>query len=313
MPLTPEAIAERRRMTRRLVYWRTAAALATALAVVAWTEFAGLGDLVHGRGDHVATLDIVGVIVSDDARRDALERAAEDDSIKALLLRIDSPGGTFVGSDDLHNQIRAVAASKPVVAVINDIAASGGYMAAIAADRVFAGRGSITASVGVIFQSPRVSRLMDSVGVDMDIWRSGPLKALPSPFEAAPPAAAAHAQDMVDRLFAMFLAMVAERRQLAPAALALIEDGRVVTGDRAFELGLIDAIGDETAARRWLEAEKHVAASLPSTDITPPSRLKRDGVMGKALAFVLGAPGAELRLNGLLALWRPLAPGVEMR
>ncbi|MEQ9121204.1 MAG: signal peptide peptidase SppA [Alphaproteobacteria bacterium] len=315
MAMSPEAIADRRRMTRRLVVWRTVAALAAALAIVAWAGLAGLGDLAGASGDRVAVLEVSGVIGSDRDRADALERVKDDDAIKALVLRIDSPGGTFVGSDDLHRRIRAVAAEKPVVAVINDVAASGGYMAAIAADRIFARRGSITASVGVIFQTPRVSRLLDSVGVDMDVWRSGELKALPSPLEPPPAAAAAQAQAMVDRLFGMFLDMVRERRGLDDAAAAKVADGRVVTGAEALDLGLIDALGDEAAARDWLAEARNVAADLPVEDVTPPPPLERKGMLGQALAYVLGdpAPGAELALSGLLALWSPLAPAGDLR
>ena len=189
MALSSEALADRRRMRRRLIWWRSLAAIAIALAVFAWAGVAGLGGLAN-KGDYVAWLAIDGVIVSDDARRDALQAVAEDEAAKALVLRIDSPGGTFVGSDDLFKSIREVAAEKPVVAVIGDVAASGGYMAAIAADRIYARQGSITASVGVIFQSPRVTGLMDNVGVAMDVWRSGDLKARPSPLEETPPKAA---------------------------------------------------------------------------------------------------------------------------
>jgi len=314
MALSAEAIADRRRLTRRLVIWRSVAAAAAAIAVVAWAGVAGLGGEIGASGDRVAALRVAGVISSDADRADALEAIAENDDIKALILRIDSPGGTFVGSDDLHRQILAVAAKKPVVAVINDIAASGGYMTAIAADRIYARRGSITASIGVIFQSPRVSRLMDSVGVDMDIWRSGDLKALPSPLEESTPAADAHAQEMVDRLFVMFLEMVETRRTLSPAAIDRVRDGRVVTGAEALEIGLIDALGDETDARAWLDENREIDADLPVVDITPKPLERRD-MLGKALSYVFGAPASprEFALSGLLALWRPLAPPPELR
>lgn len=315
MTLPPEAIADRRRLTRRLVIWRSLAAFAAALAIVAWAGVAGLGDIFGQGGARVATLDLKGVIVSDADRRDALKAASEDDDVRALIVRIDSPGGTFVGSDALYRQLRAFGAKKPVVAVINDVAASGGYMAAIAADRIYASRGSITASVGVIFQTPRVDRLMESVGVDLDVWRSGDLKARPSPFEPTPPAAVVQAQAMVDRLFRMFIGMVKDRRRLDAAALAEVSDGRVVTGERAEELGLIDAIGDETAARDWLAAEKDVDDDLPAVDITPKPELERGGLLGHAMAFVLGDDRAadKYALSGLLAVWRPLAPMAELR
>lgn len=315
MPLSPEAIADRRRLTRRVVLWRSLAALGAAIAVVAWAGAAGVGDLFAGAGDRVARLDVTGVIVSDDARRKAIEAAAEDGGVKALVLRIESPGGTFVGSDDLHRQLLAFAEKKPVVAVIGDVAASGGYMAALAADRIYASRGSITASVGVIFQSPRVDRLMENVGVDMDVWRSGELKARPSPFEESPAAARAQTQEMIERLYGYFRGMVQSRREIDAQSLAIVSDGRVVTGGRALELGLIDGLGDAAAARDWLQAEKDVSAELPVENITPPPPYERRGIVGRTLAFVAGDVRAaeNLALSGLLALWRPLSAGGELR
>lgn len=315
MTLPPQAIAERLRLTRRVVLWRSLAALAAALAVVAWAGAAGIGDLFASGGERVAVLDVAGVIASDAQRDAAIKQAEEDDDVKALIVRIDSPGGTFVGSDRLHARISAFAAKKPVVAVIGDVAASGGYMAAVASERIYAGRGSITASVGVIFQSPRVNRLMESVGVDMDVWRSGELKALPSPFEAPSPAVRSQAQTMIERMFGLFLDMVSAGRDLTPAALAEVSDGRVVTGVRALELGLIDAIGDEAAARDWLAAEKNVSVDLPISNITPPPPYAREGLVGRAVGWALGedAGVSTIGLSGILALWRPLSPTVESR
>ena len=307
MALSSEALADRRRMRRRLIWWRSLAAVAIALAVFAGSGVAGLGGLAS-KGDHVALLAIDGVIGSNDARRDALQRVAEDKSSKALVLQIDSPGGTFVGSDDLFKSIREVAAEKPVVAVIGDVAASGGYMAAIAADRIYAREGSITASVGVIFQSPRVTGLMDNVGVAMDVLRSGDLKARPSPLEETPPKAASHAQEMVDELFVIFLGMVEQRRALPPESVTLIRDGRVVTGASALKLGLIDALGAERDARAWLEVEKQVSEDLPSFDVTPKDEFEGNGWVSTALSWVFGTKKQSdgLLMSGLLALWRPL-------
>ena len=253
--------------------------------------------------------------MSDQDRAEAIELARKDDDVKALVVRIDSPGGTFVGSDDLHRHLKAFAEDKPVVAVIGDVAASGGYMTALAAHRIYARRGSITASVGVVFQSPRVTRLMETVGVDVDVWRSGDLKALPSPVEESPEAARVQAQAMVDRLFALFLEMVREGRGLGADVVDVIDDGRVVIGAQALELGLIDALGDEASARTWLEDEKDVSKDLKTVDITPPPPIEPDGLLGKALGFLLGGAVAEAggSMTGLLALWSPLAPGPALR
>jgi len=315
MALSPEVIAERRRLSRRLIFWRSAAALAVALAIVAWFRVAGVGSPWGQNGDRVAVLNVSGVIVQDQARLDAIEAAAADDDVKALIVNIDSPGGTFVGSDDLYRGLREMAAKKPVVAVINNVAASGGYMAALASDRIFARRGSITGSVGVLFQAPRVNRLLDSVGVDIDVWRSGALKARPSPLEPPTAAVDAHANEMVQRLFGMFIDMVRERRSLSPDVVTLISDGRVVIGAEAVQLGLIDALGEISTAREWLAAEHDVSGDLPEVDMTPPPPYERQGILGQVLALALGRQeaGAMLAPSGLLALWRPLAPAAQVR
>ena len=294
-------------MRRRLIWWRSLAAVAIALALFAWVGLADLGNFTK-KGDHVALLSIDGIIISDNLRRDALAAVAEDESAKALVMRINSPGGTFVGSDDLFNSVREVAAQKPVVAVIGDVAASGGYIAAIAADRIYARQGSITASVGVIFQSPRVTGLMDNVGVAIDVWRSGDLKARPSPLEETPPEAATQAQEMVDELFVIFLDMVEKRRALPPESIALIRDGRVVTGATALKLGLIDALGVERDGRVWLQAEKQVSEDLPVRDITPKGKFEGNGWVSIALSWVFNTKQQSdgLLLSGLLALWRPM-------
>lgn len=315
MALTPEVIAERRRLGRRLVFWRSAAALAVALAVVAWFRVAGIVSPWGETGDRVAVLDISGVIIQDRARLDAIKAAGADDRVQALIINIDSPGGTFVGSDDLYRSLRDVAEMKPVVAVINNVAASGGYMAALASERIFARRASITGSVGVLFQAPRVNRLLDNVGVDVDVWRSGALKARPSPLEAPTVAVDAHAQEMVQHLFVMFIDMVKERRSLTPDVVARISDGRVVIGAEAVKLGLIDAIGEISAARDWLATEHDVSDDLPEVDVTPAAAEERQGLLGQALAFALGRDQADAMLapSGLLVLWRPLASAAQVR
>ncbi|MBT6311981.1 MAG: hypothetical protein HOJ21_02130, partial [Alphaproteobacteria bacterium] len=154
----------------------------------------------------------------------------------------------------------------------------------------------------------RVTGLMDNVGVAMDVWRSGDLKARPSPLEETPPKAASQAQEMVDELFVMFLGMVEQRRVLPPESVTLIRDGRVVTGASALKLGLIDALGAERDARAWLEVEKQVSEDLPSFDVTPKGEFEGNGWVSTALSWVFGTKKQSdgLLMSGLLALWRPL-------
>ncbi len=237
-------------MRRRLWFWRVVAAV--AIAVIA---YAGLRGPAGPSGPHIVRHAVLGLIADDPDRDRMFERIAEDDRVSALILRINSPGGTTVGAEALYESIRLVSARKPVVAIMGEAAASGGYIAAIAADRVIARGNTITASIGVIAQYPDVSRLLDTVGVTMREVKSSPLKAAPSPF--APPSEAALEVEraMVADSYAWFRALVAERRGLSGAALDRVSDGRVMTGRQALDQGLVDAIGGEREARAWLETQ----------------------------------------------------------
>ena len=193
---------------------------------------------------------------------------------------------------------------KPVVAVMEGVATSGGYMAALAADHIFARRGTITGSIGVIFQTADITGLLDKIGVKPETFKSGPLKAQPNPFEAVSPAVREATQGVVREMFGMFVDMVAERRSLERSQVAAFADGRIFSGRRAQELGLVDSLGGEPEARDWLAASRAVPTSLPVRKIA----LKRerefirdlfDDTVGKAFF------SERLRLDGAIAVWHP--------
>jgi len=210
-------------------------------------------------GQHIARYTVEGVIVDDPARDEILKKIAENDKVEALLLRIDSPGGTVVGSEILYESVRKIADEKPVVAVMRNVAASGGYMAAIAADHIVARGNTITGSIGVIAQMPNAHNLLDRLGVAVLEVKSGPLKAQPSPFQPVDPRAVTAKEDMVAESFAWFLDLVKQRRTLSDAAIDDIEAGGIYTGRQAKEIALIDDLGGEDEAIAWLEAEHEIA------------------------------------------------------
>lgn len=278
--------AERRRLRRRVFWWRLAAILLVATAVIA----ALAGD-DEASGDRIARVEIDGVI-TDDKKRDAmLDSIAEDDAVKALILRINSPGGTTVGGEALYRSVRAVSEKKPVVAVMGEVAASAAYMTAIACDRIIARGNSITASVGVIFAAPNFHRAIDSLGIEMIEIKSGAQKAEPSPFHPVDEAKLAAERDLVAESFEWFLGLVRERRGLNPQQIAVVRDGRILNGRMALDQRLIDEIGDENDAVNWLETEKGVEKDLPIVDRKPnesePGLLARlvDNLFGGASVF----------------------------
>lgn len=300
--LEADRIADRRRLKRTLTVWRIVAIAAmAALAIVAAGVFANRGGLA---GDYIARLRVEDIIVAESWRDDAFEDIAGDDRCKALIVRIDSPGGTFVGGESVMLGLRRIAAAKPVVAVLGDMATSGAYMSALGADHIIASSGTLTGSIGVILQTAQFTDLMSKLGIEPITIKSGALKATPNPLEPLSQPARAALQDTVMDTFAQFVDMVVERRKIERAAIAPLTDGRVVTGRQALSLGLIDALGDEMTARRWLESEKGVVATLPTHDIEPPEDvdLLRNIIFG-SLGKVLSSE--RLRLDGLLALWQP--------
>ena len=302
MPVDADILFDRRRLKRKLVFWRVlgAVALVGLIFSLIW-RFAEPGGPL---GDHVATLTVAGVITDDQDRLELLQSIEEDDSARALIVYIDSPGGTFVGGETLYLAPRRVAEHKPVVAVMREMAASGGYMTALGADRIFAREGTITGSIGVIMQTADVTGLLDKLGIKPEAIKSSPLKAAPNPLEETTPQARIAMRSIINDMYGAFLEMVVDRRPLQPAEAGKLADGRVFTGRQAVANGLIDAIGGLREARLWLEDTHEVSRDLPMNDMTPSVE---DDLVQRLVSSAIGNSGASsaLRLDGLLSVWHP--------
>lgn len=300
MSLDTDAMLDRRRLKRRLSLWRAAAVIAAvALVAVALGRF---GDL--GGKPHVARLDVAGIIVEDHERLDAIEELVDDDNAKALIVRIDSPGGTTAGGESLFHALRRVAEEKPVVAVIGTLGASGGYMAALAADHIVARESSITGSIGVILQTAEISGLLEKLGITTEAIKSGPLKATPSPFEPLSDESRAATQAVVDDTHRWFVALVAERRELEQATAEGLSDGRIYTGRQALEKNLIDALGGEREAREWLAETREVSKRLPVVEVKYG---EEEDLIDRLFSSLAGKTflSERLTLDGLISLWHP--------
>lgn len=254
---------ERRRSWRRSAFWRGFGVAAVVGALLAIASFGG--DFSAG-SQQIARFDIGGVIVDDVRRDELLAELADQDNVRAVILRINSPGGTTVGSEALFESIRGVAAEKPVVAVLGEVAASGGYIAAIAADHVIGRGNTLTGSIGVILEYPDFTDLMARWGIGLETVRSSELKAEPSPFRPTNPGARAVEDALVADSFAWFRGLVGERRGLEGAALDAVANGAIFTGRLALERRLIDAIGGEPQAVDWLESRDVALIGLPVRD-----------------------------------------------
>ena len=295
-----DLLVDRRRLKRGLALWRAVAIVAlVAVVLVGVTRFYEL----PGR-DHVARLAVDGIIVADPARIEALTDVADNPRVKALIVRIDSPGGTFVGGESLYRALRRVAEEKPVVAVMGTVATSAGYLTAIAANRIFAHEGTITGSIGVIVQTTDISGLLDKLGITAEAIKSGPLKATPSPLEPLTDEVRAATQAIIDDMHALFTSMVAKHRGLSDERARELADGRVYSGRQALRFELIDAIGGETEARNWLAEENGISKGLPTRDveITRPGRewLPSISSLTENVLF-----SERLILDGLVSIWHP--------
>lgn len=306
MSLDADHIIDRRRLSRRLSLWRILAFVFAIVAIVALVVSFTTDFIDKGR-PHVARVTIEGVILEDRQRDLMLSEIAENDAVKAVVLAIDSPGGTTAGGEALYNELRRIADRKPVVATIRTVGASAAYGAAIAADHVIARETSITGSIGVLFQWADISELFDTIGIDMETIKSDPLKAEPSPFEPATPEAKAVIEALIEDSYDWFSGIVADRRGFNPAEIDRLADGRIFSGRRAVDEGLIDAIGGEREARAWLASEHGVDADLKIRDWAPETALSEFD-FAESLLRMVGLDSllpASPRLDGLVSVWHP--------
>jgi len=225
MPFEPDTLFARRSLKRQLFVWRVIGVVALVATVVVTIGRLN-GGLTYKR-DYLARYTVDGIITEDLQRDAALSALAQDDSVKGLLVHVNSPGGTVVGGEDLYTVLRDVAEEKPVVAILGTLATSAGYMTAVAADRIYAREGTLTGSIGVMFQSTEFTGLMEKLGINAEAIKSSPLKAQPSPLEPLTDEARAATQEVVMDIYQFFLNLVADRRGLDDTEVRALADGRV--------------------------------------------------------------------------------------
>jgi protease-4 len=323
MSLDSDVIVDRRRIRRKLTFWRVAAALVAIAAIVTIGVMVKGGRGALAASGSIARINIEGLIRSDQDRVEALERLANSKAA-AVVVHINSPGGTTAGSEQLYDALVALKAKKPLVVVVEGLAASGGYITAIAADHIVAQQTSLVGSIGVLFQFPNFTDLLKTVGVKVEEVKSSPLKAAPNGFEPTSPEARAALDDLVKDSYAWFRGLVKERRGMDDALLDKVADGRVFTGHQAVDLKLVDQLGDEKTAVAWLVAQKGIKGDLPVRDFNLSPRFGDLTFLRTAASITLDALGLSavarrveqagvaqavdrLGLDGMLALWAPVA------
>ena len=293
------AVIDRRRLKRQLTFWRLVSMIVLImLSVVTGTT------LFTKDTKYVARLTLEGFIVEDHLREERVRQIAKDGNALALIVRVNSPGGTTTGAEGLFHALRNVAAKKPVVAVIGTIGASGGYISALAADHIIARETSMTGSIGVLMQSGEITGLMDKLGIKTQTIKSSPVKGTPSPIEPMSKETRVAFELLIEDGYNWFKDLVKTRRSLTDTEVEIVADGRVFSGRQALKLKLIDNIGGEVMARDWL-ARLH---DIPHTVETIDIRLD-DGERILEKIFNLGSQSLfwnkSLSLDGLIAVWQP--------
>ena len=307
-------IADRRRLRRKVGFWRVVAVLLLLALVLAIYGFLFADNA--NRRPHVAHVTISGLITDDSELLERLAKIKDDDAVKALVVSISSPGGTTYGGERIFKAIRAIAAKKPVVSDVRTLAASAGYMIATAGDTIIAGDSSITGSIGVIFQYPQIKPLLDKIGVSMEEIKSSPLKAEPSPFHPASEEAKAMINNMIVDSYAWFVDLVADRRKLPREDVLKLADGTIFTGRQALKMKLIDQLGGDDEIRAYL-ATKNVGKELPEIDWNKKSSTPflLAGAASQILTLLgygdlvksqdlTGILPQKLLLDGLVSVWQ---------
>ena len=317
-----DMVLDQRQLRKSVWRWRLIAAALGLAAVLGLSRLGGGGGEEHegwfGPGNHIVRIGVSGLITENRNQLELLKKVGDDPSVKAVLLAVDSPGGTTTGGEVLYNAIGELAKKKPVVAVCGTIATSAAYMISLATDRIFVHGNTITGSVGVIFQYPEVDEALGKLGIKMHEIKSGPLKAVPSMFAPLDDQGQKLVEGMVKEGQVWFLGLVTSRRGITASAVPGLEAGSIFSGRQALQYKLVDALGGEAEAITWLETQKGVATKLPILDRRPHREGAFGGLFGDAgaaggglaaygqaiLEQMIGNGVIErLRLDGLLSVW----------
>lgn len=305
MSLSADQLVDRARLKKELKRWRLLALLFLVGGLIFAMRNEASPVLPSAKG-YIARIKIEGFIGDDDKREEMLTELTDNKSVKAVLVRFDSPGGTALGGEELYRSLLDLSQKKPVVAIMRTACTSACYMASLGTSHLMARDTSITGSVGVLLEMAEVTELAKKLGIEPITVKSGVLKAAPSPFEKFTDEQRSYIQDVVNASFQQFLNLVTSRRTLSTETIALVKDGRIFTGTQAMQYKLIDQIGGEKEAIAWLETEKKLPKNLNIRDVEPPK--EKNSILGRfeqsAKRLIFGAN--TQRLDGLVSIWQPI-------
>ena len=272
MNISPDYLIERKRNKSQIIKWKIFA-LALLLIIVSLVgNRIGKGknfalSTSNIKGDYIAGITLEEVIYDNLPRVKKLEKIAEDKNIKAVIVHVNSPGGSVVGAEMLYNSFRKIAVKKPIVIVMDSIAASGGYLIALGGDYIIAHNGTVTGSIGVLMETAEVTELAERMGIKFNNFKSSPLKANPNLTEKLTPAAEKAVMDSVFDVYDYFVNLISKRRNLDLKFVRKIADGRIYSSKLALEYKLIDEIGNEDSAIKWLEEKRGIEKDLKVLEV----------------------------------------------
>ena len=253
--------------------------------------------------DFIATISIEGIINNPVDTLNDLENINKSLNAKALLVNINSPGGTFVSSKELYDKIKEIGKKIPVVTYMREMATSGGYLVSLASQKIFSNIGTITGSVGVILQTAEITELLKKIGVNPVVIKSGDLKATPNPLESISEKDSEYLNNIIKSMQLEFLDIVSKNRDIENETLRIISDGRIFTGKQAKELNLVDFIGSKKDAIQWLKEKAKVPQDIDIIDFskeTQYEKLINMRLFNENFYFMKNNIH-----NGFLAIWSP--------
>ena len=253
--------------------------------------------------DFIATISIEGIISNPEDTLNDLENINKSSNAKALLVNINSPGGTFVSSKELYDKIKEISKKIPVVTYMREMATSGGYLVSLASQKIFSNIGTITGSVGVILQTAEITELLEKIGINPIVIKSGKLKATPNPLEGLSENDSRYLNDVIKSMQLEFLSILSENRNIESKTLEIISDGRIFTGKQAKELNLIDFIGSKSDAIQWLKDEAKLPQDIDILDYSKENQYEKlisMRLFDKNFNFL-----KKNIYSGFLAIWDP--------
>ena len=251
----------------------------------------------------IAKITVEGIIKDRNDIIEQLNNLDDDENVKGLITVINSPGGTYVGSKEIHESIKNLSKKIPTVAYMREMATSGGYLVSLSSDRIFGNEATITGSIGVILQTANISQLLNKLGINPVIIKSGDLKAVPNPAEEIDEEKLVYLKDIIQNMQAEFLNLVKKHRDISSSTIELVSDGRIVTGKQAKDLKLIDAVGTENDALSWLRQEAGLSNDVKVKDLSIRSdidRLFNLSFLKKKINYL-----NQNFYNGFIAIWTP--------